>query len=39
VPNNNITLGSYMGPGGRAVLYALIPKNKDSRNQESIENG
>jgi len=28
-----------MGPGGRAVLYALIPKNKDSRNQESIEKG
>ena len=23
-----------MGPGGRAVLYALIPKDKDSRNDE-----
>jgi len=22
-----------MGPGGRAVLYALIPKNKESRNK------
>jgi len=23
-----------MGPGGRAVLYALIPKNKESRNEK-----
>jgi hypothetical protein len=37
VPNNNVTLGSSMGPGGRAVLYALIPKSKETRNQELTE--
>ena len=29
--NSNVTLGSSMGPGGRAVLYALVPKNKETR--------
>jgi len=37
VANSNVTLGSSMGPGGRAVLYALIPKNKETRNQELTE--